>query len=267
VRDRRPAGGSNGRASARSTGPSVDGLSENALSPVGTRILSDHLGSPRAVVDAAGAVVESIAHDEWGNVIGYDVVTSDGYRPIPFGFAGGLYDEATEQVRFGARDYDPEVGRWASKDPLGFDYRHGNFGMYTINDFMNFVDISGKGPINIMELTIVVASTWEWFVIDDPPWKCWDPWPSVSWKYDTYFFPDDPAILGYPEYDTIGPPIPRQPMTCDYQTAIREIVKSDPRFVTKWIRWTNITAGNFDARNQLNMAVQDWISRCRSGQQ
>jgi RHS repeat-associated protein len=38
----------------------------------------------------------------------------------PFGFAGGLYDADTGLVRFGARDYDAETGRWTGKDPIRF---------------------------------------------------------------------------------------------------------------------------------------------------
>ena len=39
---------------------------------------------------------------------------------IPFGFAGGLHDRDTNLVRFGARDYDPSIGRWTAKDPIDF---------------------------------------------------------------------------------------------------------------------------------------------------
>jgi RHS repeat-associated protein len=34
----------------------------------------------------------------------------------PF-FAGGMFDAEIGLPRFGARDYDPVVGRWTAKDP------------------------------------------------------------------------------------------------------------------------------------------------------
>lgn len=38
----------------------------------------------------------------------------------PLTFAGGLWDADTKLIRFGARDYDPTIGRWTTKDPIGF---------------------------------------------------------------------------------------------------------------------------------------------------
>jgi len=75
------------------------------------RIISDHLGSVRLVVDASnGAVAQRIDYDEFGNIT---TDTNEGFQP--FAFAGGLYDPDTELTRFGARDYDPVVGRWTSR--------------------------------------------------------------------------------------------------------------------------------------------------------
>lgn len=80
---------------------------------VAYRILSDHLGSVRLVVDTTtGTVAQRLDYDEFGNIT---ADTNPGFQP--FAFAGGLYDADTKLTRFGARDYDAEVGRWTTKDP------------------------------------------------------------------------------------------------------------------------------------------------------
>jgi RHS repeat-associated protein len=109
------------------------------------RIVSDHLGSPRLVVDtSSGNVVEEIDYDEFGNVTND---TAPG--TIPFGFSGGLYDTDTGLVRFGARDYDGNVGRWTNKDPLRFGGGGFNLYGYVVNDPINFRDGAGKAFISV----------------------------------------------------------------------------------------------------------------------
>ena len=103
------------------------------------RIIADHLGSVRYVVDAATrAVAQRIEYDSFGRVT---LDTNPGFQP--FGFAGGLYDPQTKVVRFGARDYDPETGRWQSKDPIGFAGGDTNLYGYVVNDPVNGIDPSG----------------------------------------------------------------------------------------------------------------------------
>ncbi len=103
------------------------------------RILSDHLGSVRLVLNAqTGALAQQINYDAFGRVT---QDTNPGFQP--FGFAGGLYDPDTGLVRFGARDYDAEVGRWTAKDPIGFAGEDTNLYGYINNDPNNFIDPSG----------------------------------------------------------------------------------------------------------------------------
>jgi RHS repeat-associated protein len=77
-------------------------------------------------------------HDAWGVVLD-DSVSS----LIPFGFAGGLYDAETGLVRFGARDYEPSVGRWVSKDPIRFGGGK-NLYQYASGNPVKYVDRTGR---------------------------------------------------------------------------------------------------------------------------
>jgi RHS repeat-associated protein len=104
------------------------------------RILSDHLGSPRLVVDAStGAVAQRIDHDEFGRVL---LDTNPGFQP--FGFAGGIDDQDVALVRFGARDYDAGSGRWTAKDPVFFEGDSGNLYSYSLSDPTNLIDPRGE---------------------------------------------------------------------------------------------------------------------------
>ena len=108
------------------------------------RIITDYLGSPRLVINAAtGEILQRIDYDEFGNVL---LDTRPGFQP--FGFAGGIYDPHTALVRFGARDYDAETGRWTAKDPLRFETLDDtNLYAYVSNDPVNYIDPLGNKPI------------------------------------------------------------------------------------------------------------------------
>jgi len=110
------------------------------------RLITDHLGSVRLVVNAeTGAVVQRMDYDAFGRVL--NAVNPDFQ---PFGFAGGLYDDDTGLVRFGARDYDAYSGRWTAKDPVLF-----------AGSLTNLYSYAGGDPINFIDPTGLMCSYWD----------------------------------------------------------------------------------------------------------
>ncbi|MBY0416401.1 MAG: RHS repeat-associated core domain-containing protein [Bdellovibrionales bacterium] len=61
--------------------------------------------------------------------------------------------------RFGARDYDPEIGRWLSKDPIGFEGGDTNLYGYVLQDPINSIDPQGKNGQTIGLIAVVVCGT------------------------------------------------------------------------------------------------------------
>jgi RHS repeat-associated protein len=101
-------------------------------------MVTDQVGSVRLVVNTSnGLVAQRIDYDEFGNVL------SDSAPAFqPFGFAGGLRDRETGLTRLGARDYDPVIGRWTSKDRIRF-VGGVNFYEYVGSDPVNYTDPTG----------------------------------------------------------------------------------------------------------------------------
>ena len=103
------------------------------------QIVSDSRGSPRLVINTVtGEIVQRMDYDAW---VFFSADTNPGLHP--FGFAGGVWDKETGLVRFGARDYDPELGRWTAKDPILFAGGQTNLYAYVNNDPVNRVDPTG----------------------------------------------------------------------------------------------------------------------------
>lgn len=119
------------------------------------RIITDQLGSVRLVVRVAtGTIMQEMVHDEFGRIT---KSTAQGYQP--FGFAGGLYDHNTNLVQFGARWYDPEFGRWISKDPSRFNGGDANIYGYVGNNPGNLTDPTGNCPACVLGIGALVGAS------------------------------------------------------------------------------------------------------------
>jgi uncharacterized protein RhaS with RHS repeats len=93
------------------------------------RVVSDHLGSVRMLVNATtGAVVERYDYDVWGRV----TFESGDHSLHPFGYAGGLYDADTGWCASGCATTTrmpgggPRRSRWGlRRRPTGIGMRRG----------------------------------------------------------------------------------------------------------------------------------------------
>jgi RHS repeat-associated protein len=104
----------------------------------------DQVGSLRAISrvlspDNTFEVVKEITYDTFGNIVSD---TNPSFK-VPFGFAGGLYDQDTKLTRFGYRDYDAYTGKWTAKDPIGFGGGDSNLYGYVLGDPVGGFDASG----------------------------------------------------------------------------------------------------------------------------
>jgi len=103
----------------------------------------DQVGTLKAVSDANGNIVKESTYDTFGNILN----DTNPSLKVPFGFAGGLYDQDTKLTRFGYRDYDATTGKWTAKDPIGFAGGDSNLYGYVLGDPVNFIDPNGQWAI------------------------------------------------------------------------------------------------------------------------
>ena len=97
-------------------------------------------GNTIAITDASQTVVNKYAYTPFGRL-----TNEVEAFPQPFKFVGqhGVMTEPNGFYYMKARYYDPEVGRFISEDPIGFEGGDVNFYAYVSNNPINNVDPSG----------------------------------------------------------------------------------------------------------------------------
>ncbi|OGO23025.1 MAG: hypothetical protein A2144_11670 [Chloroflexi bacterium RBG_16_50_9] len=123
-------------------------MSENATLKY---VHQDHLGGTSVVSDASGALVNSIKYTPWG-------LTRAGDVPTDKKFTGQRLDN-TGLYYYGARYYDPQIGRFISPDtivPSPANPQSLNRYSYVLNNPLKYTDPSGHevwiGDVNVESL-------------------------------------------------------------------------------------------------------------------
>ena len=107
----------------------------------------DANGNVTEYVDlATGAVTSRQAYDGFGKTI-----AQAGTRPAPYAFSTKYEDEETGLLYYGFRDYDPEIGRWPSRDRFG-ELMSANLYDYNFNSALFYFDAVGAVPLSCQDL-------------------------------------------------------------------------------------------------------------------
>ena len=104
----------------------------------------DLLGSVRDVVSSTGSVVASYSYDAWGKrklLSGSDLAS--------FGYTGHFTHPDINLVFAPFRTYDPETGRWPSRDPIGENGGINLYG-YVDNDPVTWMDPLGLAAMTVL---------------------------------------------------------------------------------------------------------------------
>ena len=103
--------------------------------------LTDIQGTIWGYVDSQNNVVARWQYDAWGNVVDEDVSVPE-LSKLRYRFQGREWSAATGLINFRMRWYDPETGRWLSKDPIGLS---GGLNLYSFcfNMTLDRIDPSG----------------------------------------------------------------------------------------------------------------------------
>ncbi|MGH8521684.1 MAG: glycohydrolase toxin TNT-related protein [Gammaproteobacteria bacterium] len=109
---------------------------------------NDALGSPIAATDAQGRVVWRKSYTPYGQPI-------DQAAPNEPGYTGKFEEPGLGIQNFGARWYDPRIGRFLAIDPAGFDPRNPqsfNRYAYANNNPYKYVDPDGRAAETALDV-------------------------------------------------------------------------------------------------------------------
>jgi len=105
------------------------------------------------VMDSSGNLVNGYVYDPFGNLFEQNETVAN-----PWQYASGYLDSTTGLYHFGARYYDPTLGRWTQQDPVAGQLSNPdslNPYLYVNDSPVNKTDTSGKDCLTDLILNLI----------------------------------------------------------------------------------------------------------------
>jgi len=114
--------------------------------------LHDRLGSVRQVIDTSGNVKNMYTYEPFGETL--EEQSGTGAPSNSFMFTGQFFDSEVDEYYLRARQYDPYIGRFTSRDPVFGQFEEPltlHAYIYCINDPVNKMDIWGLDSVALYD--------------------------------------------------------------------------------------------------------------------
>jgi RHS repeat-associated protein len=127
--------------------------------------LKDHLGSTRLVIDSSGVVKGNYWYYSYGANYGEVPDSAEQYRYTskPLDPEAGL-----DIYYYGARYYDPELGRFLAMDPLASKYPGWSPYAYALDNPIGNIDPDGKVVETVVDVASIGLSAYDLY--EEPSW-------------------------------------------------------------------------------------------------
>ena len=121
----------------------------NGSSYIYEYFLQDHLGNTRAIVDHNGAVKQIQDYYPFGMDMNQGNALSSTYNLYKYNGKEKQLELSLDQLDYGARFYDAEIGRWNVVDPLADEFEHLSPYNYGMNNPILMIDPTGMAADSV----------------------------------------------------------------------------------------------------------------------